>query len=138
MRTIVAKVARVHGDNQPHLKQVLEIYTDLAENFIAHQLKEERVLFPAIRAIEAGKTADTLPGSIDEPLQMMTSEHEEAGEALHKLRELTNGFTPAMDACMTHRVMLDSLFRLEQDTHAHVHKEESILFPKARALMQRA
>lgn len=30
--------------------------------------------------------------------------------------------------------MLDGLEALETDTHQHVHKETSILFPRARAL----
>ena len=32
------------------------------------------------------------------------------------------------------RAVLDGLEALETDTHQHVHKENSILFPRARAL----
>jgi regulator of cell morphogenesis and NO signaling len=61
----------------------------------------------------------------------MVREHEDAGEALAQLRELTNGYTPPADACNTYRAMYDALHELERDMHQHVHKENNILFPKA-------
>ena len=51
-----------------------------------------------------------------------------------RIRELMDDFRPPADACNTYRVMLDSLHKLEQDMHQHVHKENNILFPKAQAL----
>ena len=57
-------------------------------------------------------------------------EHEHSGDALAKMRALTGGFTPP-GACNTYVAMLGGLAELEADTHAHVHKENSILFPMA-------
>ena len=64
----------------------------------------------------------------------MESEHDQAGGALAKMRELTDGFTPPDWACNTYRAMLDALAQLELDLHQHVHKENNILFPRAIAL----
>jgi regulator of cell morphogenesis and NO signaling len=61
----------------------------------------------------------------------MTAEHDDAGEALRRMRELTDDYTPPPTACGTYRVMLENLAALEQDMHRHVHKENSILFPGA-------
>jgi regulator of cell morphogenesis and NO signaling len=63
----------------------------------------------------------------------MEAEHDEAGNGLKKIRELTNDFTPPSDTCNTHRALLFSLQELESDMHQHVHKENSILFPRAVA-----
>ena len=46
------------------------------------------------------------------------------------MRALTNDYTPPPDACGTYRALFDSLRELEQDMHCHVHKENSILFPR--------
>jgi regulator of cell morphogenesis and NO signaling len=61
----------------------------------------------------------------------MEHEHDDAGRALLRMRELTSGFTPPVDACNTFRAMLDGLAELETDTHRHVHKENHVLFPGA-------
>jgi regulator of cell morphogenesis and NO signaling len=71
----------------------------------------------------------------------MILEHDHAGNDLERMRDLTGGFTPPADACNTYRAYFDALAQLEQDMHRHVHKENSVLFPKAieaeRRLTQR-
>ena len=64
----------------------------------------------------------------------MEAEHETAGQITARLRELTDGFTPDGEACNTHRALLAGLAEFESDLHRHVHKENSLLFPRARAL----
>jgi regulator of cell morphogenesis and NO signaling len=63
----------------------------------------------------------------------MEHEHHDAGDALAKLRELTDDYTPPEWACNTYRAMLDALAHLERDMHQHVHKEDNVLFPRALA-----
>jgi regulator of cell morphogenesis and NO signaling len=63
----------------------------------------------------------------------MEHEHDEAGAALARLRTLTQGYTPPEDACPTFRAMFDGLAELEADLHLHIHEENNILFPRARA-----
>ena len=60
----------------------------------------------------------------------MEAEHESAGKATARLRELTNGFLPDTEACNTHRALLAGLLEFESDLHRHVHKENNILFPR--------
>jgi regulator of cell morphogenesis and NO signaling len=75
-------------------------------------------------------------GSVGNPIEVMMREHADAGDALARIRTLTDGFTPPPDACNTFRATYDALHRLEQDMHEHVHKENNILFPKAVRLEQ--
>jgi regulator of cell morphogenesis and NO signaling len=88
-----------------------------------------------VRALEqpeadASAAAGQGPG-LAGPVQSNAREHESAGRALARLRELTGDFQPPADACPTFRGMLDRLHQLEQDTHRHVHKENNILFARA-------
>ena len=95
-------------------------------------MKEERILFPMVREIEASATAPLFHcGSLANPIRQMESEHEQAGSALARLRELTDGYTPPDWACNTYRAMLEALAGLERDMHHHVHKENNVLFPRA-------
>jgi regulator of cell morphogenesis and NO signaling len=60
---------------------------------------------------------------------MMTLEHEQVGELLARLRELTAGYTEPADACRSYTALFAGLAQLEEDTHLHVHKENNVLFP---------
>jgi regulator of cell morphogenesis and NO signaling len=128
------KVARAHGERHPELHQVRDIFAEFKAELDSHMVKEEHILFPMCRKLD---TATEMPsfhcGSIANPIRVMESEHDSAGDALAALRELTHDFTPPADACNTYRVMLDSLRMLEADMHQHVHKENNILFPRAVA-----
>lgn len=125
------KVARVHGDREPRLLQVRRAFVALKAELEPHMLKEEQVLFPIMRRLDASHSAQqTHCGSVANPIRQMEHEHDQAGAELAVLREATDGYTPPEWACNTYRAMLDSLERLEADMHQHVHKENNVLFPK--------
>jgi len=81
----------IHGGRAPNFTRVRETVTALSAELVAHMRKEERVLFPAIDAIEAGTQA-MLP--ISAPIAIMEDEHDHAGALLAELRALTEGYEP--------------------------------------------
>jgi regulator of cell morphogenesis and NO signaling len=129
------KVATVHGGEDARLHQVRETFLALAAEMTSHMMKEEQILFPMVRQLEASSTPPAFHcGSLANPIHQMEMEHDQAGAALAKLRDLSDGFNPPDWACNTYRAMLDALAHLERDLHQHVHKENNILFPHAIAL----
>ncbi|MCC6682636.1 MAG: iron-sulfur cluster repair di-iron protein [Phycisphaeraceae bacterium] len=133
LQAMIAKVAAVHGERCPWMRDVHEVFEPFMRELTSHMMKEEQVLFPMIRAMELGKTnaACHCGGTIANPIRMMEHEHDDAGDALRRLRELTDGYSPPADACNTFRAALDGLRELEADMHQHVHKENNVLFPRA-------
>lgn len=135
LEAMTQKVAAVHGEHDPRLPRVREVFLGLAGEMSSHMMKEERILFPMIRQLESSAAAPAFHcGSLANPIGQMEREHDAAGAALVELRELTDGFTPPAWACNTFRAMLDALAHLEHDLHQHVHKENNILFPRAIAM----
>ena len=129
---MTARVATVHGDKEPRLLQIREAFVAMAAELTSHMMKEEQILFPMCRQLEAGdSTAASHCGSIANPIQQMESEHAQAGSALETLRELTDGYSPPDWACNTYRAMFDGLAQLERDLHVHIHKENNVLFLRA-------
>jgi regulator of cell morphogenesis and NO signaling len=128
------KVLAVHGERHPELVEVRRLVEAVRADLEPHLQKEERVLFPAIRAAAAG-TRDFPFGSIENPIRMMTMEHEQTGELLAELRAVTSGYRLPADACASFRSLYERLDALELDTHLHIHKENHVLFPAAVALL---
>jgi regulator of cell morphogenesis and NO signaling len=129
------KVVSVHGEKESRLYQVREAFSALFGELSSHMMKEEQILFPMVRQLDASTTDPIFHcGSLANPIQQMELEHEHAGSALEKLQHLTDGYTAPDWACNTYRAMLDALANLERDLHQHIHKENNILFPHALAM----
>lgn len=129
---LINKVVAAHGAKHPELAEVQQTFVELRAELEPHMMKEECILFPSIRYLESSGQATQFPfGSLANPIRVMVSDHDHAGDALATLRRLTNGYFPPAGACNTYRVMLAGLAELERDMHQHVHKENNILFPRA-------
>ena len=137
LNELTSKMASVHGDQNPRLHQVSETCRALIAELSDHMMKEEQILFPLVRQLDASDTAPTFHcGSLANPIHQMESEHSQAGAALERLRELTDGFTPPDGACNSYRAMLNAIAHLERDLHLHIHKENNVLFPRALEMEQ--
>lgn len=132
LQTRVAQVVAAHGHKDARLAQLQSCVAALAAELQAHLQKEEQVLFPLLRQLEASNNR-ALRSLIQALIECMEQEHQKTGAALAQLRGLTADFTPPAWACNTYHALLAGLLRLEQDLHQHIHKENNILFPKAIA-----
>jgi regulator of cell morphogenesis and NO signaling len=139
IKELLEKVAGKHGSHFPELIQVQTLYLNLAHELSSHFEKEESIVFPFVKALaEAKKTGnmDELKNifSLSKPIQMMESEHEEAGEILAELNTITNNYTAPEGACNSFQFLYLKLKDFEKDLHQHIHLENNILFPKALQL----
>jgi regulator of cell morphogenesis and NO signaling len=128
---LTTKVAHAHGGHRPELVELRDVFDAFRAELEAHMAKEEHVLFPLCRKLDAGVPTRSHCGSVANPIRVMVQEHDDAGDALARMRSLTDGYAVPPGACNTYRAMLAALAELELDMHRHVHKENSILFPKA-------
>ncbi len=130
LSALVDKVAGVHGDRHPELLDVQRTYAELRADLEPHLLREEQVLFPMIRELDAASEAPSFHcGTLQNPIRVMLMEHDRAGELLAQLRELTSDYTVPDDGCASYEALFAGLAELEADTHRHVHKENNVLFP---------
>lgn len=139
LEALAEKVARVHGQRAPQMVELLGVFRQFKAELDSHTMKEEMVLFPYIRRLDDAGVAHEAPpfGTVANPITCMESEHEEAARALHSMRALTDGYTTPPDACGSWRALVGGLEQLDTDLRTHVHKESSILFPKAIMLEKR-
>lgn len=134
---MVARVIEVHGpQHADSLHPLGNIYAQLRRELEEHMWKEENILFPLIKRMEAAYdgASDRPLMPVDGPIRMMEIEHEAAGNALQEMRQVTAGYQAPEDACNTYRALFHGLQELEADLHQHIHLENNILFPRALEL----
>jgi regulator of cell morphogenesis and NO signaling len=136
---LLAKVNAVHGKNHAELQALQDLFAALSQELMPHMLKEERVLFPYIVKLEQANIAQMpMPtpqfGNVNNPINRMMQEHENAGEILVRMRVLSSNYNSPADGCASFRTLYQMMAALESDLHQHIHLENNILFPRAARL----
>ena len=137
----LAKLVEVHGTPHLELRRIAAYFQQIVADLSQHMVKEEQVLFPYVRDLaEAGDTCGRTQspfGTVANPIRMMEREHQEVGDALRLIRELTRGYAAPEDGCTTYGITMAELRQFERDLHRHVHLENNVLFPAAMRIEQR-
>lgn len=130
---LLAKVERRHGADHLEIFQVSKAFAVITSELTHHFYCEENVLFPYIAQLGTGQQPGLPPvfGSVQQPVTRMMMEHDQTGDELCALRDLTNNYVSPTAACPTWRALYRAMEDLERDLHKHIHLENNILFPRA-------
>ncbi len=126
---LMLKILSAHGNNHGELFKVHKLFNNLRTELEQHLIKEEELLFPAVKAYEAKKSKELLVKVI-EVMNETEDEHEAAGDILKQLRKITNGYTVPDDGCTTFELAYGRFQEMESDLFRHIHLENNILFKR--------
>ena len=122
---LAQKVERVHA-GKPQVPAGLALQLQaLADELESHMQKEERELFPMIKS-GMGRHAAM-------PISVMEKEHDDAGEMVVQIMQLTHQLSLPEHACTTWKVLYQGVDEMLGDLMDHIHLENSVLFPRALA-----
>ncbi|MFO0909225.1 MAG: iron-sulfur cluster repair di-iron protein [Isosphaeraceae bacterium] len=135
---LIDRVTEAHGARHPELGELRRVFRSLHRELVDHMMKEECILFPLVKCLEeADRPIQVFCGTLANPIRIMEHEHESAGEALGRIKTLTDGYRVPADGCSSFKALLEGLQVLEFDLHRHIHKENNVLFPMAADLEAR-
>lgn len=133
----VTKFLDGHRNKFSELEELETIINRFMKEIPPHMKQEEEIFFPYIKQIHHAHKhresyARLLIRTLRKPIEeVMLKEHEATGSNLHRLRTITNNYTPPDKACIAHKVTFAKLKELDNDLVQHIHLESNILFPKA-------
>ncbi len=122
---LARRVEAVHGDKADCPIGLADHLAFMEQDLESHMTKEEQILFPMLLR---GLYAQSLP-----PIVRMRHEHDQHGDSLARLEQLTNDITPPVNACTTWRALCAGLAQLREDLMEHIHLENNVLFPKSES-----
>jgi len=136
LKQYAKKVASVHGKEHPELIKLRNTVFALLKELQPHLEKEEEILFKYINEMVETKRTNGIYEkpmfmTIANPIAAMHHEHDNAGDLIKEINELTNNFTLPENACKTYTVYFAKLKEFQDDLFQHIHLENNILFPKA-------
>lgn len=116
------KVEMVHAGDPDVPAGLAVLLAQIEQEMEDHMQKEEEVLFPMMKS--GGHPM------IAHPIAVMMAEHDSHGAHLAQLEALTNGFCAPEAACGSWRALCNGLRSLTDDLIAHIHLENTVLFPR--------
>ncbi|MDD7972317.1 hemerythrin domain-containing protein [Roseinatronobacter alkalisoli] len=116
------KVENVHADDPGAPAGLATCLARIEAELESHMEKEEQILFPMMKS--GGHPM------IAQPIAAMMAEHDSHASQLARLEALTNAFTAPPDACGSWQALYNGLERLTADLVAHMHLENTVLFPR--------
>ncbi|MBJ3814091.1 iron-sulfur cluster repair protein YtfE [Shimwellia pseudoproteus] len=119
------KVERVHAAKPSVPRGLAKYLTQLHDELSSHMMKEEQILFPMIKQGMGAHAAG--------PINVMESEHDEAGELLEVIKHVTDNVTPPPEACTTWKALYMGINEMIDDLMNHISLENNVLFPRALA-----
>jgi regulator of cell morphogenesis and NO signaling len=136
IRELATKVERRHRHAHQEIYRISGVLAAINAELTHHFSCEEDVLFPYIEQLDGnqGPVRPAVFVSAQQPVARMMKDHNQTGDELCALREMTNNYQPPADACTTYRALYRAMEDLEQDLHQHIHLENNILFPRALEL----
>ncbi len=130
---MMADVVELHGSEHEELRDVQHHFITWRDEILALMIEQERSLFPAIRRFaNEPDSRSSLAESLIKMMSRASYEHTDIGEAMKQANRAADGFTKPTDACPKFAQMYGLLRWIEADIRQHVHKEESILFPRIK------
>jgi regulator of cell morphogenesis and NO signaling len=134
-RTMIDNITQAIGRAHPQVHHTLpgirRVIEGMATDLLPHMLKEERILFPYILALEnrSVRFGQSCFGSVANPIRAMTVEHQSVREQLAQLRDITQHY--AQTGIEEIDGVLSLVQQLDEDLVAHMHWEDDVLFPRA-------
>lgn len=129
LSSYVTRVFNVHGEGNPHLKELYQLFHEFKDEIEEHTIKEDNEIYPLIKQYEQHPNEELLK-QIHEANGTLESEHDKSGELLKQMRAITNDFTPPAGACNTYQMTYARLKELVSETFDHIHLENNVLFHK--------
>lgn len=124
---LLNKILSVHfARHGEELMKLHSLFADLKKELEEHFVKEEEITFPLMLENESPSQ------EVIKKVEELETDHEEAGDIIKEMIELTDWFKVPKDACRSYIHTFDLLEELVKDVFVHIFKENSIMFEKFR------
>lgn len=124
---LLNKILSVHfARHGEELMKLHSLFADLKKELEEHFVKEEEITFPLMLENESPSQ------EVIKKVEELETDHEEAGDIIKEMIEITDWFKVPKDACRSYIHTFDLLEELVKDVFVHIFKENSIMFEKFR------
>lgn len=134
IQRLAHSVSSCHLREHPNAIHLAYLSASLAHEVTSHFAEESQILFPKIRELElayVGSSSATVHlDSVRKDLAHMTHQHDEVGDLLSRIQDVTEDYNAAATTCPSYREMCEKLKGLDGEIREEVHLENNVLFDR--------
>ena len=119
----MTKLAKVHGPSHPYLLKLQDLYREFRDSMLDHIRKEDEEDFPKLIQYSQGQDVQNIKIILED----LINDHEDTGQLLNVMNQLTSDYQTPEEACGTWKLVYQRLQNIERQTHQHVHLENHVL-----------
>ena len=102
------------------------LYREFRDSMLDHIRKEDEEDFPKLIQYSQGQDVQNIKIILED----LINDHEDTGQLLNVMNQLTSDYQTPEEACGTWKLVYQRLQNIERQTHQHVHLENHVLFKK--------
>jgi len=130
IKIVLGILIHVHGEKHgDFLQNLANIFDNLKTKLEKHLKVEEDIVFAYVR------NPDKANGCTKQLLADLQKEHQETAEILNQIKSFTSNYELPDYACASFAKMYADLETLTDDLHAHIHLENTVLYPRLEKLL---
>ncbi|WP_162303882.1 DUF542 domain-containing protein [Paracnuella aquatica] len=136
LRNMLRGFVHNHRQTFPQLREVEDVFNDLAAELADHNQQEEDSIFPYLKQIISTHKRRETYGSLfvralGRPLgQQVAADHKRIAALQSHLRTVTNGYYFSPDSCVSQQVIYQKFKELDDNLKVHKHLENNLLYPR--------
>jgi regulator of cell morphogenesis and NO signaling len=139
LESLSQKVEQRHGEAFPQVVAIRHLCASLRRELELHMAKEERVLFPLIRRLDAqlqrGMTDRATAKQLLAPLRLAFTDHDALINIVRELHEQSGGYGVPTGVSASYHMLCSGLRSLQFELQLHFHLENNVLFGAARDML---
>ena len=110
--------------SHPYLLKLQDLYREFRDSMLDHIRKEDEEDFPKLIQYSQGQDVQNIKIILED----LINDHEDTGQLLNVMNQLTSDYQTPEEACGTWKLVYQRLQNIERQTHQHVHLENHVLF----------
>lgn len=139
LESLSAKVEKRHGPEFPQTVAIRHLLSNMRRDMELHMSKEERVLFPLIRRLDAtlmrGVADPATAKQLLSPLRLAFADHDGIIQLVRELQMHSAGYTVPPAVSASYHMLCAALRSLQYELQLHFHLENNVLFFAARDML---
>lgn len=126
LEEFVTRIYKVHGNVQPHLEELNDLYNTFRIELQEKIIKEENDLFPSLIQ-NAEEPTDERLQLVDDLSKQIDNNNKIAKDLLEQMSELTNEFELPENACGTYQIAYARLREIKENTMIYIRLSDKLL-----------
>ena len=126
----MTKLAKVHGPSHPYLLKLQDLYREFRDSMLDHIRKEDEEDFPKLIQYSQGQDVQNIKIILED----LINDHEDTGQLLNVMNQLTSDYQTPEEACGDMEACLPKDYKISNVKHTNMYILKTMCYLKGKLI----